>query len=281
MKRRIPYRPGRVAARLLGIAPLAVFCPAQAEPVNPALTQRHEFILGAYNQSSDIAVAAALKGNPRRSISLDDLGVDDHYLSWLLGYRWRFRPRWTLVANAYINRVSGAVENRTTFEYDGQQYEAGATLESRFSSDTYMLDLMYSVLETDRFELQLGGGVHVFDMEVGFDATLALNEASRRVTSSSNDLLAPLPNLRMELIYALSDRWALRLNTGWLSADVDTWDGDYLYGHLRTDYRFGSGFGIGVGYQMTDMQVDHRSDQTLERYDFQYSGPTVYLSYAF
>ncbi|MDX1558523.1 MAG: hypothetical protein R3193_06430, partial [Marinobacter sp.] len=97
------HRFAAIAAKAAGLAILACGqSVAWSEPTNPALTQRHELILGLYEQSADIAVAAALQGKPQRGVSLDDLGVDDTYVSWLFGYRWRFTPRWTLVANAFI-----------------------------------------------------------------------------------------------------------------------------------------------------------------------------------
>ncbi|MBL3826536.1 MULTISPECIES: hypothetical protein [unclassified Marinobacter] len=276
------HRSAGIAAKAAGLAMLACGqSVAWAEPTNPALTQRHEFILGIYEQSADIAVAAALRGRPLGGISLDDLGVDDTYVSGLFGYRWRFTPRWTLVANAYINRVSGERVVNETFEYDGETYEAGASLNSQFSADIYMLDVMYSVLQTDRFELQLGGGLHAFELGVSFDATVTLNDDSLRVTSSKNDLLAPLPNLRMQILYALSDRWTAYFNSGWLSLNVDDYDGRYRFASVSTDYRFANRFGIGVGYQYTSMDVKHQSDNTRESYDVQYDGPTLYITYGF
>ncbi len=254
---------------------------AQAEPGNPALTDRHELVLGIYEQSADIAVAAALKGRPLRDISLDDLGVDDSYLSGLFGYRWRFSPRWTLVANAYINRVNGDKSISETFEYDGQVFEAGASLDSKFSADTYMLDIMYSVIKSDRFELQLGGGIHAFDIEVSFDASVSVNDEKRTVSESTNDLLAPLPNLGLRMIYALSDRWTLRLNTGWLSANIDSYDGEYLFANASGEYRFSDRFSLGLGFQSTSMEVTHSSDNSREAFDISYIGPTAFLNYRF
>ncbi len=254
---------------------------AQEELGNTALTARHELVLGVFQQSADIVVAAALKGRPMRDISLDDLGVDDQYLSGLFGYRWRFKPRWTLFAHAFINRVSGETVVSRSFEYDDQVFEVGAALDSRFAADIYMLDVLYSVVKSDRFELQLGGGIHAFDVEVEFDANLAVNEEERNIRKSANDLLAPLPNLGMRMIYALSDRWTLRFNTGWLSVNIDDYDGKYLFANATGEYRFSDHFSLGIGYQSTDMEVEHTSDNSLETFDISFDGPTAFLNYRF
>ena len=248
---------------------------AHAQEIHPELSDTHSFILGAHFQSSGTEVGA------RSNIDLSDLGVDDDDISWMLAYRWRFTDRWTLSAGASDFQVDGDVTVSDTFEFDGKEFEAGVSLESDFSVETYIVDLMYRVYKTDRAELLLGGGVHALNFDVEFKGTLFLEDESRSETVSGDDLLAPLPNLRMHGFYALTPNWAVNGTLGWMSANIDDWDGRYVYANLRTDYRFGSHFGIGLGYQYVDVDVSHERSRLDSSFDVNYHGPTLYLVYGF
>lgn len=161
------------------------------------------------------------------------------------------------------------------------EFEAGVSLESDFQVDTYIVDVMYSAYRSDRAELQVGGGIHALDFDVEFKGTVFVGDENRSRTVSGDDLLAPMPNLRLHGIYAINPRWAFYGTLGWLSANVDNWDGDYAYVHLRTDYRFSSGFGLVLGYQNVAVDVSHESDQIESVFDFNHHGPTLYLEYGF
>jgi predicted porin len=254
---------------------------ASAEDIHPGLSDPHTFYAGAFFQESDGEIASALKGVGSAGIDTDDLGVDDRYTSWMLGYNWRFAERWTLTFRAHVFDTDGDTTVRREFEYEGERFEAGATLESDFSVGTYLVDVMYSVYKSDRAELQLGGGLHAFDFDVEMKGTVFVDDNSRSRTVVGDDLLAPLPNLRLNGAYALSPRWMLRGDLGWLSANVDDWDGSYSYIRLSTDYRFAKRFGVGLGYQYFDIDVSHERTRTKSTFDLTYQGPMLYLSYSF
>lgn len=254
---------------------------ASAEDLYPALNDTHSFYVGAFSQKSDGEIASSLKGVGSAGIDTDDLGVDDGYTSWMLGYRWRFSERWTLSLRSHIFDTDGDATVRRDFEYDGERFEAGARLDTQISLDTYLVDIMYSVYKTDRADLQLGGGLHAFDFDVEMTGTVFINDESRTRTAVNDDLLAPLPNLRLNGAYALSPKWTVQGDVGWLSANVDDWDGSYSYIRLSTDYRFGTGIGVGLGYQYFDIDVSHERTRTKSTFDLTYQGPMLYLNYGF
>ena len=254
---------------------------AYADDLHPALSDRHTVFAGAFFQESDGEIASSLKGGGSAGISTDDLGVDNRYTSWMLGYNWRFAERWTLAFRAHAFDTDGDATVRREFEYEGEIFDAGATLESDFSVNTYLVDVMYSVYKNERADLQIGGGLHAFDFDVEMTGKVFVEDSSRSRTVVGDELLAPLPNLRLNGAYALGSRWMLRGDLGWLSANVDNWDGSYSYIRLSTDYRFGNRFGVGLGYQYFDIDVSHERSRTKSTFDLTYQGPLLYLTYAF
>ena len=270
---------------LLGAGPffVALVWPSSssAQDIHPAFSDRHTFYAGAFFQESDGALASSLKGGGSAGIDTDDLGVDDRYTSWMLGYNWRFAERWTLTLRSHVFDTDGDATVRREFEYDGEKFDAGAKLETDIKVSTYLVDLMYSVYQSDRFDLRLGGGLHAFDFDVEMTGTVFVDDASRSRTVVGDDLLAPLPNLRFDGAYALSPRWMVRADLGWLSANVDSGDGSFSYIRLGTDYRFAKRFDVGLGYQYFDVDVSHERSRTESTFDLTYKGPMLYLSYGF
>jgi len=252
-----------------------------AQAVNPALTDTHTFYLGAFYQDSDGALASRVENSGRRGIDIDDLGLDTHYTSWLAGYRWRFGERWMMNFNAHIFNANGDSSVSRTFEYDGQEFEAGARLRSNLSVDTYLIDVMYSLYKSEKAEFQLGGGMHAFDFDTELTGTVSLEDESRSQTSSGEGLLAPLPNLRVNGLYAFTPKWVLRGSLGWLSVDIDNWNGEYTYLRLSSDYRISDHLGIGLGYRYYNINVSHRGSRAKSTFDLSYRGPALYLKYGF
>ncbi|TXS93998.1 hypothetical protein FV139_10275 [Parahaliea maris] len=252
-----------------------------AESLHPSLDDRHTFLAGAYFQESDPSIGARRNGQAGRNVKLDDLGADSDYVSWLAGYRWRFGERWSLALNANVFKADGRDSVERSFEFNGQTFEAGASLSSELNLNAYIADVMYSVYKSERAELQVGGGIHAFDYEIKFTGELNVDDASILRTSTTDDLLAPLPNLRLHGIYAFSPRWAVYGTFGWLSANIDAWDGRYLYANVATDYRLTKRLAVGLGYQAVSVEITHEGGHVESSLDITYQGPTLYMSYAF
>ena len=161
------------------------------------------------------------------------------------------------------------------------EFEAGANLDTKLDVDTYMIEVMYNVYKTDRAEILLGGGLHMFDFSASLESTILVGDQERTVSEASDDILAPLPNLRAQGFYALSPKWGLAVTLGWLSAKYEHYDGSFAYIHARTMYRFTESFGVGVGYQFIDVDVSEDRDRGEIGFDIQFDGPAVYLAYSF
>ncbi len=252
-----------------------------ADDLHPALSDTHTIRMGAYFQNSESKITARRNESEGRKLDLDDLGADDTQVSWLLAYRWRFAERWSLAAGASGFETNGDITTKETIEFNGVEYEAGAKLESDFSMNTYVLDIMYSIYRNDRTEVLLGGGIHTFSYDMELTGTLSLDDRSRSKTITGDDLLAPMPNFRIGGTYAFSPRWAVYGSLGWLSVNYDDWDGDYTYLNVRTDYRFGRHYTVGLGYQGVSLEIGHSGRQTESSIDASYHGPTLYMDYSF
>ena len=253
---------------------------AQAEPLHPQLTSKHMFLFGAYRQEFDGNFFANPDSLPKANLSIGGLGIDNSETSFMLEYRYRLTDKWMFTLGAYRFDTDGRIEAGRDFTFDGIEYSAGARLDTNVAVDTFIAEALYSVYKTDRAEIMIGGGLHMFDFSASIKTKVTVGDAEFTGSEGKEDLLAPLPNVRLQGFYALSSKWALGASIGWLSVNYKDYSGDFAYLHARTVYRFTERFGSSIGYQFVDVEFDHDKSNGEVGFDLRFEGPTVSISYS-
>lgn len=270
---------GRCAALLAGV--LGSCLAAAQSDVSAVHGARHLITAGAVLQTADATIAAYGTGGNDASLSLRDLAIDNEDTNYFLEYSYRWRPRWALVAGAYSFSGSGGRVSERDFEYDGVEYTAGSTIGASLGIDAYIVDVLYRVWGSERFEVMAGGGIHALDLSASIAGQVRINELESEFRQSGTTLLAPVPNLRAMALWKPAERWSLRLNGGWLSATVDDYDGAFVYAHLRAAYDLTDRLAIAAGYQWTDVDITQTRERSTISYDVRLRGPSLTLSYGF
>jgi hypothetical protein len=253
----------------------------QAEPLHPQLTTKHIFELGGYRQSFDGSFYANRDNLPEARLDIGGLNIDNTENSFMAEYRFRLTDKWMFALGAYRFDTDGRIIAGRDFTYDGIEYQVGARLDTNVSVDTYIVEALYSVYKTDRAEVMVGGGLHLFDFSASIKSKVIVGDQELTASEGNDDILAPLPNLRLQGFYALSPRWALAASIGWLSIDYKDYSGSFVYLHARTTYRFTERFGASIGYQFVDLEFDHDKTNGDVGIDLRFEGPTVMISYSF
>ena len=254
---------------------------AHAEPIHPQLAAKHTFIVGGYRQSIAGEFYAQRDGGTKRAIDFEDLDLDDSDSTYTAEYRYRLNDKWLFAVGTYQFESNGKAETSTEFEYDGVTFEAGARLDTGMEIDTYMIEALYSVYKTDRAEILMGGGLHMFDFSASIKAKVSVGDQERTGQEGTDDILAPLPNLRAQGFYAITPKWGLAGAVGWLSLNYGDYDGAFTYLHARTVYRITEHFGVGLGYQLVDVEVEYDGGRGDSGFDIEFTGPSAYITYSF
>jgi hypothetical protein len=259
----------------------AAFAQYSSPLADSLYTSKHLITLGAASQTADATIAAAPAGSEGASISLRDLAIDNEDQTYYLEYSYRFKPRWALVAGTYQFSGSGGRETARDLEYNGVEFTTGSTIQSKLDIDAYIIDVLYRVYANERFEFMAGGGVHALDLGADIRGQVRINELESAFRQSGTTLLAPVPNLRAMALWKPADRFAVRLNGGWLSARVDDVDGAFTYAHLRGSWELTENFGLSLGYQWTDVDITEKRGPISSNYNVTLRGPTLTASYGF
>ena len=274
--------PNRVCAAMLVLL-AGGSLPAFAEDaINPVLDDRFMFRLGALRNNIEGTVTVLQQPLPETPIDIEEVGLDTTQTSPWGSVRWRFGERWAVNFHydGFDQNGNGTVE--TEFNFDGVVFPVGATIDSRLRADAYIADVSYTLWKQRNYELGLGLGVHAFDLDMGISGTISIGDANLEVASAEEELLVPLPNLRIFGTYAFSEKISFSGSAGWLSMSYENYDGDFLYVRGQLEYRLTDRWGVGAGYQYTEVDVEHNRDNgDFEAYDFDLSGLQGYISYSF
>ncbi len=263
------------------LAALASSGQAQTESVHPYLDRKHTFLAGMYFQDAKAEVSARVDPFPRQTIGLGALGVSESDDSWYLEYRYRINERWGLAAAGHSFSSRGTRGNIRSFNFAGVEFPVGAELRSELSVDTYFIDAIYNVFRSPQTEISVGLGLHAFDFEMEIKGEARAGPTLFTESEAADDLLAPLPNLRLQLFHAFDSRWSIGASGGWVSANIDEWDGKFLFLHGRAAYRITEHLGLSVGYQFLDVDVTRSQPRKRQEYDIEFEGPTVTFTATF
>jgi len=253
-----------------------------AEALHPHLTNKHRFSLGGYWQESEASLTAVRGNLEPTAVDLSTIGLKDRDFTMMAEYRYRKNPRWQYSASLYRYRQTGDLAAETEFNFDGVEVEVGSELDTLLTIDTYIFDAMYTLRRTDRSELTIGGGFHILDNDVVINTRRVVNGNDRpEVERGSASLIAPLPNLRATYLHALSPKLSLSATLGWLSLSYDRYDGDFRYLHLKGEYLVTDALGISAGFQLASVDVQENKERGHNRFDVEFSGLTLGVTYSF
>jgi len=187
------------AYKTLTIFALTALFSAGAMAAGNSIRDTHSFRLGIYSQDAEITAQSTVDPFPPIEIDLsDDLNLDDSSESIYFSYRWRFKEKWSLNAAFQTLDLNGDAAAGFDFNFDGKPFTAGAAIETQFDLDTYYIDVAYSLVRNDRWEVLFGAGIHAFDFDIKITSTIGIasgaggEEIFESITASA-DVLAHAP----------------------------------------------------------------------------------------
>lgn len=253
---------------------------AETEAVGP-FSKKHLLSVGMTRQSTSTSVSATSDNFDPVVIDLGDFGITERDYSYFVDYRYRLKPKWSIFAGTFQYSGSGQNVAERDFNYDGVEFTTGSDLQTELNIDVYILDVLYTVHRSESVEVMLGGGLHAFDLGVGFSGSVSVNDQSSEVRQASSTLLAPVPNVRGAATWTLNEKFGFSLVAGWLSAKVDDYDGSFVYGHVRANYQVSDRFGASLGYQITEIDISQARARGELSFDTELDGPSLTLTYSF
>jgi hypothetical protein len=248
---------------------------------NSVLDKRFTFYVGAIIYDASGEFSSTKERRPTVNIDLDDVGLDEHKITYQLAAILRLAKRWSLRFDYFRYHDSDKKTAEFDFNYDDEVFPSGARLDTEIDLDIYVLNLGFSIIHTERTRIGFGVGTHVADFTLAIAGDVTQDDNEMRIGEGDEEFFGPLPNLYVFGNYAFTEQFVLRCGGGWMSMSYKDYDGDLIFGNAFSEYWPFQHVGMGLGYRYISANIDYETKKKKENYDFQLVGPVLYLSVGF
>ncbi|NVK11755.1 MAG: hypothetical protein HWD83_07110 [Gammaproteobacteria bacterium] len=249
--------------------------------IHPSMERNHVLLLGSFRQRSDAQINTS---SSSRSLGFDlqNLGLRKSDTNIAINYRYRLTERLnlTLAYSDYIDRGSRSLNSQVDF--NDTIYDVGVTVESEFRTRNLSTRLVYDYYQSPTTTLGIGLGIHALELKASIAGSGRINDTtSPTYIRETDSLLAPLPNIMLTATHAFNSRLLVSGSAGWLSANIDPYDGETRFIEGMIEYRVSDHFSLAAAYQLIDLNVDHRGRLLNSQYSIQQGGPMLLVKWSF
>jgi len=219
---------------------------ALADGENPMLNDNWRVYAGVFHGSVDSKIG--INGDtlpPIPAIDVEDvLGVEDSKTVGLVGAAWHFKPRHALELEIFaLNRSDTRTDTFTPPVQIGDLFIEDGQIHTSYDTNLARLSYAYSVMRSDRSELQLMAGIHVAR---AITPTVAINVAAKA-----------------------------------FSIELDSIDGSIIEIDADVAWQPWKHIGFGAGARFFKTEASSKGSDLNGSFEFKYFGPMVYVQATF
>lgn len=231
---------------------------------------------------------------PLPPINVEDvLRVPDSKGAAWGGIDWKISRRNALELEYFsLNRNGGILDTFSPPLEVGDGFIESGQINTFYDTSVLRLTYGYSLLSNKRMDLQLVAGIHVAKLGAGLQISGEICTPNTvpsvppgcptaQTETASEDVTAPLPHLGASYTYAFSETLGMRLKAIGFAIEIGSIDGSILELDADVAWKPLKHFGIGAGWRYFNTNVKASSSTLNGEFDFEYSGPSVFINYWF
>ncbi len=269
---------------------------AVADSAYPMLDNPWRVYVGAFNASVDSRLGFSSDDFPDiPDIDIEDiLGLADSETVAVGGVGWHFKPRHALELEYFtLNRNNVLLDSTFVppLQLDDVFLESGQ-ITSRYDTSITRLTYGYSILRSERSDLQLLAGIHIAQLDIALQVAGAVCSPDTTpsvppgcpIDTSGNDskkVSAPLPHFGAAYSYAFTPTLAMNLGLKGFKIEIDDIDGTIIEVGADVAWQPWRNIGIGAGARYFKAQVDSTGADVDGTIEFEYFGPMIYVQATF
>jgi hypothetical protein len=209
------------------------------------------------------------------------------------GIDWKISRRNALEVEYFsLNRNGGISDTFSPPLEVGDGFIESGQINTFYNTSIMRLTYGYSVMSSERMDLQLKAGIHVAKLEAGLQISGQICTPNTtpsvppgcptaQTETASEDVSAPLPHFGASYTYAFSDTLAMRLTAIGFAIEIGSIDGSILELDADVAWKPWKRFGVGAGWRYFNSNVKARGSTLNGEFDFDYSGPSAFINYWF
>jgi len=204
----------------------------------------------------------------------DDLGLDrDLFLGRVDGYYRLGRKHRIQFGYFTLERdAQRVIEKEIT--YGDITFQINTQVVTELKNSITEIGYMYSLRQTDRFEVSGTFGVHWLDVK----SQLTGDTGGGIIETSSSSAGGPLPLIGFDIDYAFTPRWIISLRGMVFSIKMDTFDGNLTDFRGTLEYFFVNNVGVGFGINRFDMDLSYTDNGSAGDFSWGYDGMQLYIT---
>ena len=249
---------------------------------NPVFT-KHKLALraGVYDISASTRIRVdSANGQIGTQIDLEnDLNLEEKKSSSYFELSWKIKGPHALEVERFSLNRKGFETLTAEIRFGEEIYEAGATVSSYFNTDVTRISYAYIFKSANRFGLAVSAGLHITDMEVGIDEIQPIVQSADDLAVA--EVTAPLPVIGLSAGYNITDRLAIFGRAQIFRLEFNEYRGTLDHATIKLEYDLSKHFGLGLGYDLFDINVDAEKPAYTGSVRFRFHGPIIYVLGAF
>lgn len=249
------------------------------------------YVGGFYpDMSSEITINGQIVNPPPIGVE-DVLGVEEGKGTPFGGFKWRISRRnslemeyFSLNRDGFVDLISDPVEVGDLIIESGE-------INTEFDTSVGRLTYGFSLMRSERSDLQLKAGLHIANFSIGVQLAGAVCDVSlgesppcptgQTPPAESEDVTAPLPHFGLSWSYAVTENIFAEVRGIGFAIELDNIDGSIIELSGDVVWYPWRNVGLGAGFRYFDTNVKATSEDLDGEFDFEYFGPSVFVAFSF
>ena len=249
-----------------------------AEDFHPFLTDKFNIGIGFYRPDRNLTLRVD-GTEPEEEIDFDEsFNLDEKETTGQLNFRWRFGEKWSFWGQYWNVDSSGGAVLEEDLEWEDVIFKEGTFANAGFDVSIARLFFGRTFHTGPQHEFGLGGGFHWLEIGAFVEGQILTNFAETEFARESVSADFPLPNIGGWYMYSWSPKWLVQARVDWLSATVGDYSGGLWNVQAGINWQPTRHFGIGLQYQVFDLNVDVDSEDWNGKAQAKQHGPLLTLN---
>ena len=269
--------------------------------VSPVIADDYDFLndpwrvyIGAFHATVDSKLTISGDTLPGEPIDIEDvLGVNESETVAWGGLAWRFAERHSLEAEFFVlNRSASVTQPFEPPLQVGDIYVESGTVGTSYDTTVYRFTYGYSAFRSERSELRLQAGLHFASLKADLNIAGAICDPTTTpsappgcpplgTSTQSEDVSAPLPHFGASYAYAFTPTIGFNVGAMGFAVELDDIDGSIIEVDADIAWQPFRHVGFGAGWRYFRVDVDSQGSDLSGKFEFEYSGPIVFVQATF
>ena len=191
---------------------------------------------------------------------------------WNFGERWQFRGQYFRIEDKQRVALTEDVEWGDYVFNEGTSVAAG--------TDMQITRLFFGrkFWGSGNYEAGLGLGGHILDLSGYINGEASVDDELVGFVQERASVSQPLPNIGGWFRRVYAERWIFRARLDWLAADIGKYNGHIFNGSLGVAYTMNTHFGIGLSYNLFEIDLGIDDSDWQGRVRSRFEGPYLALT---